>query len=117
MYLLKLIGCIRVSLIHERTIKLRMNPRGGFVVTERNRNVTNTIFDGMYLAGGSFRPGFVDYNIPTEYEIKSFSIRNLAITDLYHPLLNPTKIGPMLESSLVIQIDFLIKNMSIFKES
>jgi len=94
----------------EKTIRIRMSETGGFIITKGNTNVTNTIFDGMYLNAGAFRPGnsFEDYNIPTSYVIDSWSIEPLTADSLYHHL-NPSKIRAMTASSYAIKLNFEIQ--------
>jgi len=94
----------------ERTVRIRMSDSGGFIISEGNTNVTNTIFDGMYLNAGAFRPGntFEDYNLPTSYVIDSWSIEPLTGDSLYHQL-NPSKIRAMTASSYAIKLNFEIQ--------
>ena len=94
----------------ERTVRIRMSNSGGFIISEGNTNVTNTIFDGMYLNAGAFRPGntFEDYNLPTSYVIDSWSIEPLTGDSLYHQL-NPSKIRAMTASSYAIKLNFEIQ--------
>ena len=94
----------------ERTVRIRMSNSGGFIISEGNTNVTNTIFDGMYLNAGAFRPGnaFEDYNLPTSYVIDSWAIEALTGDSLYHQL-NPSKIRAMTASSYAIKLNFEIQ--------
>ena len=94
----------------ERTVKIRLSSTGGFIVSERNVDVTNKIFDGMYLNAGSFRPGenFQDYNIPTSYILEGWDIEPLTGDSLYHQL-NPSKIRAMTASSYAIKLIFKIQ--------
>ena len=94
----------------ERTVRIKLDADGGFIISQGNRNITNTVFDGEYLKGGSFKPGEYneDQHIPTSYIIDSWSIESLTGDSLYHQI-NPSKTGALSKSSHAIKINFTIK--------
>tara|TARA_Y100000996_G_scaffold236794_1_gene186081 strand:+ start:94 stop:789 length:696 start_codon:yes stop_codon:yes gene_type:complete len=85
----------------EREITIRLSRTNGFMVKEGNTDVTNTIFDGVLINGGSINFGAKDPNTLTTYVIDDWGIDNLTADSLYHQI-NPSKTNAMSLSSYEI---------------
>ena len=94
----------------DRMVRIKLKDDGGFIISQGNRDITNTVFDGEYLKGGSFKPGEYnqDQHIPTSYIIDEWSIEPLTGDSLFHQI-NPSKTGALSKSSYAVKIKFIIQ--------
>lgn len=99
----------------EKTVRIRMNPSEGLIVTEGNSNKTFKLLDGYHLDGGSFRAGNQDFEsfsssatLPTGYSLFDFEIVTLTGDSLYHRL-NPSKVNAMSNSSYSVKLKYQIE--------
>ena len=73
-----------------------------------NSDVTNTIFDGVLINGGSINFGTKDPNTQTSYVINDWGIEKLTADSLYHRI-NPSKTNAMSLSSYEIWMEIEIQ--------
>ena len=92
----------------ERDITIRLSRTNGFAIKEGNTDVTNTIFDGVLINGGTINFGTKDPNTLTTYVIYDWGIDNLTADSLYHQI-NPSKTGAMSASSYEIWMEIEIQ--------
>ena len=92
----------------EREITIRLSRTYGFIVKEGNTDVTNIIFDGVLINGGSINFGTKDPNTLTTYVINDWGIENLTADSLYHQI-NPFKTSAMSASSYEIWMEIEIQ--------
>ena len=91
-----------------RDITIRLSRTNGFYIKEGNTDVTNTIFDGVLINGGSINFGTKDPNTLTTYAINDWGIDNLTADSLYHQI-NPSKTNAMSASSYEIWMEIEIQ--------
>tara|TARA_X000001036_G_scaffold373031_1_gene360752 strand:+ start:336 stop:1028 length:693 start_codon:yes stop_codon:yes gene_type:complete len=91
-----------------RDITIRLSRTNGFYIKEGNTDVTNTIFDGVLINGGSINFGTKDPNTLTTYTINDWGIDNLTADSLYHQI-NPLKTSAMSASSYEIWMEIEIQ--------
>ena len=92
----------------EREIIIRLSSTDGFIIKENNTDVTNTIFDGVLINGGSINFGTKDPNTQTSYVINDWGIEKLTADSLYHRI-NPSKTNAMSLSSYEIWMEIEIQ--------
>jgi hypothetical protein len=99
------------GIAYERVIAIRLHPEDGFIIKEGNTYVTNTIFDGVLINGGSINFGRGSEGnqfTGKKYYISNWNIRSLTQDDLFHQL-NPTKLNAMSLSSYEISINVIVE--------
>ena len=92
----------------EREVTIRLSDTNGFAVKERNSDVTNTIFNGVLISGGSINFGTKDPNTLTTYVISDWGIDKLTADSLFHQI-NPLKTRAMSASSYEIWMEIEIQ--------
>ena len=96
---------------YERVITIRLHPEDGFIVKEGNIYVTNTIFNGVLINGGTInfgRSGDGNQFTGKKYYIDEWKIKSLTQDDLFHQL-NPSKLNAMSLSSYEISINVIVE--------
>jgi len=92
----------------EREVTVRLSRTNGFAIKEGNTDVTNTIFNGVLINGGSINFGTKDPSTLTTYVIHDWGIDNLTADSLYHQI-NPSKTSAMSTSSYEIWMEIEIQ--------
>ena len=73
---------IEVGMEMKGEIIIRLSSTDGFIIKENNTDVTNTIFDGVLINGGSINFGTKDPNTQTSYVINDWGIEKLTADSL-----------------------------------